>query len=107
MTSRILSILLMTIALAGTVYAQRLPSHYPESFQRTGTVDDARDDVVVINDVPYTLSDSVVVHSLSASNVSVARVRRGAQIGYRTGQNRQIVEIWLLPSNYDHSKSRR
>jgi len=98
---------LLTIALCGTSVAQRLPGYYPESFQRTGTVDDVDDDRIVINDVPYGLSSSVVVHTLFAQETFVSALRKGTLIGYQVGEDRQIVEIWALPDDYDVSKGRR
>lgn len=106
MICRILSLAILMLAVCGSATAQRLPGHYPDRFQRTGKVDDLQESRIIINDIPYTLSESVVVHSLSAPKVSVARLRRGILIGFRLGGNRRIVEIWLLPYDYDESERR-
>lgn len=107
MRNGIRSVVLLTIAVCGSALAQRLPSHYPDSFQRTGTVDDISTTTIVINDIPYTLSNTVVVHSLTESRIAVARIRPDDVIGFEFGENRQIVEIWLLPDDYQQSRVHR
>lgn len=107
MMTRVRLILLLMLAVGGTASAQRLPDHYPEGFQRTGTVDDVQTGTIIINDVPYQLSASVLIHSLYQDEVPVSRVRKGTLVGYRIGDNRQIAEIWLLPANYDVARTRR
>lgn len=107
MKIRKLLIILTAVAVSGAAWAQRLPSYYPESFQRTGTVDDIREGEIVVNDIQYVLGDSVVVHTLSEQKAPVSRLRRGALIGYRLADNREIVEIWLLPVSYEANGRRR
>lgn len=105
--SRLRSAIILAISLGGTALAQNLPDYYPESFQRTGTVDDIGDDRIIINDSSFGLSDDVVVHSLFARETFVSTIRRGDLVGYLAAENRQIVEIWILPDNYDESANRR
>ena len=79
-----------------------------KGFQNTGRVDAvyAEDNRIVIDDTSYQMSTSVVVRSLSSKNDSLARVRQGANVGFRLGKSRLIEEFWLLPGNYDRSKRR-
>ena len=99
--------LLITIALSGNAFAQRIPDYYPDRFQRTGIVDDVQTGTIIVNDIPYSLSPDLVVHSLFERETFITRVLRGNLIGYRFGQSHQIVEIWILPDDYDQSASRR
>ena len=105
--------LLLGLAVAlfatATSLAQNFPSYYPkDGFQRTGTVDAVYTDEgrVVIDDVPYLVSEELVVHALNAYSVSVARIRPGIKVGFKQGNNRVISEFWLLPLNYDSRKRR-
>lgn len=110
MTSKILSSLLVTCVLVTTAFAQNLPSYYTEDgFQRTGRIDAVRleERVVIINDIEFTLSESIVVHSLSNEKDSIGRLTSGKIVGYRLGSNAEIAEIWLLPSYYDRSRRGR
>lgn len=100
-------IILLTVTFSGTSFAQQLPDYYPESFQRTGTVDDISSERIVINDVPYTLTASTLVHTLYAEETVIAAIQPRTTVGYRIGENREIIEIWELPNNYDRSRSRR
>jgi hypothetical protein len=86
-----------------TAIAADFPSYYPEKgFQNTGRVDAvyAEDNRIVIGDIAYHMSTSVVVRSLSSKNDSLARVRPGAHVGFRLGKSQLIEEFWLLPGNY-------
>lgn len=99
----------LALALAGTAIAQSLPSYYPtKGFPHTGRIDAvyAGEDRVVIDDKSYVISDSAIVRSLSSDDDSMARIRAGAHVGYKTSGNRVIVEFWLLPKNYDASRRR-
>jgi len=108
MKSRVLrTFILLAIIVTGPSLAQRLPGYYPDSFQRIGTVDDISSDRIVINDVPYALSNSVVVHALFAEEILISILRRGTTVGYLVGENRQVVEIWQLPNNYKPPRNRR
>lgn len=107
MKKQLISAFLIAIALASTAFAQRLPAHYPsEGFQRTGIVDAVLLDEnrIVIGDISYAVSDNVVIHSLTAKDVSIARLRPGVRVGIRNGRSRVLTELWLLPSNYDSKR---
>jgi len=95
--------LMIMLPLACPALADGLPSHYPdEGFSRTGRVDAVYtiEGRVVINDLPYQVSKSAIVHSLTAERVSIARIRKGVHVAFRLNGNRVIDEFWLLPANY-------
>jgi len=94
-------VLAVTLAHAG------FPSWYPkDGFERWGKIDDFRteDAAIVIGDMYYRFPDNLVVHSLSQYSDSIARVRKGATVGYFVDQSasgqRIVRELWLLPDNY-------
>jgi len=109
MSKKIILGLVIGLVAMTTAIAQNFPSYYPEEgFQRTGTVnavyyDESR---IVIDDVPYHMSDAPVVHSLTAYSVSIARLRPGVKVGFKAGNRRLINEFWLLPINYDPRQRR-
>ena len=108
MFKRITFLFVALFALCSAATAQGLPSYYPkEGFQRVGTLDDLQlgRQVIVINDVAFTMSDNLIVHSLTSYSVPSSRLRIGSQVGYKfSRQGGLITEIWLLPKGY---KSRR
>jgi hypothetical protein len=86
--------------------ADRLPSHYPDAFQRTGTVDrvDFVSRQIVIGDSKFVLAQDAVLHSLSSQNDSLGRLIQGTMVGVRYSQHgraRVAEELWLLPSTYE------
>ena len=102
-------ILVIAYALTSTAIAATLPSYYPaEGFQRTGRVDAVHIEErrIIIGDISYQVSKSVIVHSLTSYRSSMARVRQGAHVAFRMGKGRVIEEFWLLPKDYDASKQR-
>lgn len=102
-------IVALLLALASPVVAQGLPSYYPsEGFQRTGLVDGiyADENRIVINDIPYQYSTSVVVHSLSSYRAPLSRVTTGTRVGYKMTREGVIIELWLLPDNYKRAGRR-
>ena len=102
-------VLAIAFVLTSTAIAAGFPSYYPEKgFQNTGRVDAVYADAnrIIIGDISYKMSTSVVVRSLSSKNDSLARVRAGAHVGFRLGRGQLIEEFWLLPGNYDRSKRR-
>ena len=93
--------------LACPAFSQDLPKYYPaEGFQRTGLVDAIYYDEgkIVINDIPYMYSRDVVVHSMSSYRVSLEQVRNGERVAYKVGCGGEIVELWLLPTNYSDGR---
>lgn len=102
-------VLAIAFVLTSTAIAAGFPSYYPErGFQNTGRVDAvyAEENRIVIDDISYQMSMSVVVRSLSSKSDSLARVRQGAHVGFRLGRGELIEEFWLLPGSYDRSRRR-
>ncbi len=102
----------VAILLAGTVAAQNLPRYYQDAdFQRTGRIDSIQIEAqrLVIDDVPYTFSSSLVVHSPRAYSVPISNLKVGSTVGYKllNARGRLIGEIWLLPDDYDKRTRRR
>ncbi len=102
--------LLFALVVTTTAIAANYPSYYPEEgLQRTGRVDAIypAENRIVIGDIPYQMSDSPIVHSLTAYSVSIARVRPGVIVGFNAGQSRVINEFWLMPPDYDPRERRQ
>ncbi|NOX68802.1 MAG: hypothetical protein GXP15_06425 [Gammaproteobacteria bacterium] len=109
MKKTIALLLLAIIPLACPALADKLPSYYPdEGFSRTGLVDAVYTvkSRIVIDDIPYQVSKSAIVHSLTSERVSIARIRPGVRVAFKTGSDRSIQEFWLLPANYDRATRR-
>lgn len=103
MIKKFISVVALSFLLAGTAAAQALPTYYPkEGFQRTGHIDAVhlKENRIVVNDISYVLSDSIIVRSLSAPNAPIQRLRKGAHVAFNSAPNQTINEIWLLPGNY-------
>lgn len=102
--------LAITFAFAGSAFAQNLPSYYPkDGFQRTGQVDAvyAGEFRIVIDDIPYQYSKSVIVHSLTAYRSSLGRIHSGVRVAFRTSSGGRVIEeIWLLPRNFERRGTR-
>ena len=98
----LVAILCVSLTLASDAYAEG------SDFQRTGRVDDVQleEGRITINDMPFRLSESLVVHSMQASNVSKRRIRAGIKVGYKSAGGDVITEIWLLPETYDLRRRR-
>ncbi len=102
-------LVLLMIAVAPAALAQGLPDYYPkEGFKRTAVVtavypDEGR---IVIGDLEYRMNSRPIVRSLSSRYDSMARIRPGAHVAFRIGENREIVEFWLLPKNYTGGRRR-
>ncbi len=104
-----IALLITSLVLATSAFAQGLPKHYPsEGFQRTGVVHAVYPDElrIVINDIPYAYSKAVVVRSLSSNRASFTRVRPGMKVAYKMGSDQRIIEMWLLPPNYSDARRR-
>ena len=102
--------IIVALLVATTTAYAAFPAYYPQGgFQRVGTLDDVQlhRQVIIINDIPYSLANSFIVHSTSAYSVPATRLERGGQIGYKTSSGgRLITEIWLLPRDYENQKRR-
>ena len=102
--------LVVAVMFASTAMAADLPSYYPkEGFQRVGILDAVQLDrqVIIISDIPYSLSNNLIVHSTTSYSAPTSQLRLGAKIGYNMARSgRLITEIWLLPSNYKSPQRR-
>lgn len=102
-------VLAIAVVFMNTAIAQVLPNYYPaKGFQNTGRVDAvyAEESRIVIDDVSYQVSASVIVRSLSSRSDSLLRVRPGAHVGFRVSRGDSIEEFWLLPGNYKAPRRR-
>jgi len=76
----------------------QLPDYYPAAFQRLGVLNEIREqNVWVVNGVKQTISNSVIVHSLSTNFSSLYAVNQGMELGYTKNLDNQIIELWILP----------
>ena len=104
-------LLVVAVMLASSLAYADFPNYYPkDGFQRTGILDAVQLDrqILVINDIPYNLANSFIVHSPSNYSVPATRLRGGTQIGYKLAAGgRLITEIWLLPNDYKSPRERR
>ena len=112
MRSLQLTLGVIALLLAGTVAAQNLPRYYQNAdFQRTGTIDSVQIEAqrIVIDDIPYSISSNLVVHSPRAYSVPVSNLKVGSLVGYKmlNARSRLIGEIWLLPNDYNDRARRR
>jgi hypothetical protein len=103
MKKTILLIIVMACGFMSThAMAQKFPSYYPEKgFHETGIIDLVNLGMgkIIIDDSSYRISPQAVVRSLSSREDSMARLRVGANVGFKmTGG--VITEFWLLPANY-------
>lgn len=102
--------IIVALLVATTTAYAAFPAYYPkEGFQRVGTLDDVQlnRQVIIINDIPYSLANSFIVHSPRAYSVPATRLERGGLVGYKMASSgRLITEIWLLPRDYENPKRR-
>lgn len=91
-------LLLATInfsAIAGT-----LPSHYPQSFIWTGTVDDIKPGVVVIGDRAFSnVGSHVSLHRLKSNQSSIQDLQVGMSVGCVLSDSNQLISLWELPDS--------
>ena len=111
MMKKITYLLIVAIAMVSSLAYAEFPKYYPENgFQRTGILDDVQLDrqILVINDIPYSLANNLIVHSQSSYSVPATRLRSGTQIGYKMAAGGSLItEIWLLPNDYKSPRQRR
>jgi hypothetical protein len=103
MNKTVLLIIVMACSLLGTqAMAQKFPGYYPAEFPEIGVIDgvDLGTGKIRIDDSVYQVSPNAVIRSLSSKEDSVARLRVGANVGFRS-RGGVIIEFWLLPANYD------
>ena len=102
----------VALLLTGTVLAQDMPRYYEDAdFQRTGRIDSVQIEAqrIIIDDVSYSISSNLIVHSPRAYSVPVSNLKVGTLVGYKmlNTRGRLISEIWLLPNDYDDRPRRR
>ncbi len=111
MMKRIAILIASAALLASSIAMAEFPNYYPkDGFPRVGTLDSVQlgRQVVVINDVPYSLSNNVIIHSLRSYSVPTSQLRIGSQVGYKMAAGgRLVTEIWLLPDDYENPRRRR
>lgn len=108
MKKAVLLSIILACGFTGTALAQKFPDYYPsEGFGETGPIDwiDLSAGKIVIDDSNYRISPNVVVRSLSSKEDSLARLRVGTNVAFKS-RGGMIIEVWLLPDNYS-SKRRR
>ncbi len=101
---RLIQILALNVSLMLGVCAVAGPSHYPESFQRMGIVDDVRQGAIVINDQLYYITSALKVHAPKKGDKNWKALRKGQSIGYSfkasgTGRRGDVTEVWILTSD--------
>ena len=102
------TLVFISVVITSTAFAQGLPAHYPDSFPRSGTVDDVQQGAIVVGDILYRLSDELVIHTyLNQQSVSIGQLRNDVKIGFEVNDDGVIVEIWLLPVYYNEVRRRR
>ena len=99
--------LTMTLLIySGGVLADKLPKHYPESFQHIGQIDDMRNNIIIIDDSMLSLAPSTQVHTPRARFATLKALKKGLRVGFSTtresGSNTagKITEIWVLPTRF-------
>jgi hypothetical protein len=100
------AIVVFTAALAAPAGAADRAPGYPESFQRTGVIDQvptAANPTLIINDYAYAVSPSVVVRTPTSSrSIPVQTLRVKQYVGFTVSgegpeSRGQVTEIWVLP----------
>lgn len=108
---KLTTMLAVVAVMSSSLAFAAFPAYYPkEGFQRVGILDDVQlnRQMIVVNDIPYSLADSVIVHSPKSFSVPSSQLRIGAQVGYKMAAGgRLITEIWLLPSDYKNPRRGR
>ncbi len=98
MKKTVLLIVVMACSfISMSAMAQKYPSYYPAEFSEIGIIDAVNigKGKILIDDSAYQISPEAVVHSLSSSEDSVARLRVGAKVGFKL-RGGVITEFWLL-----------
>lgn len=108
MKKAVLLSIVIACGFTGIALAQKFPSYYPSGgFGETGPIDaiDLNAGKIVIDDSSYRISPNALVRSLSSKEDSLARLRVGTIVAFKS-RGGMIIEFWLLPDNYG-SKRRR
>ena len=100
-----IALMMALVIYSGVALADKLPKHYPESFQRFGGIDDIGKGFIVIDDSWYVLTPSTQVHTPRAHYSTLNALKKGLKVGYTTTGERggtagKIAEIWVLPQRF-------
>jgi hypothetical protein len=109
--SRIFAGLLLIGSAAGAAAAD-LPSYYPKSFEKIGTINSrssASSKTIVINDSSFGVARAVQVHTLVTRNASLAVLKSGQLAGFSVvgggpATKGEVVEIWTLPPGFKNPR---
>lgn len=104
MMKKIIYLIAAVSMMASSMAIAAFPNYYPKGgLHLVGNLDDVqlKRQVVIINDISYSLADNVIVHSPSSFSVPTTQLRIGGKVGYRMATGGQLItEIWLLPRDY-------
>ncbi|MCF6231168.1 MAG: hypothetical protein L3J62_10370 [Gammaproteobacteria bacterium] len=89
-------------------FADKLPAHYPESFNNIGQVDDLHPGYIVIDDMEFSVSPATRVYTPHSRFSSLRVLKKGMQVGYaaehKGNEVGQVTEIWVLPKGFGRSE---
>ncbi|MCF6230794.1 MAG: hypothetical protein L3J62_08400 [Gammaproteobacteria bacterium] len=112
MNRYIFTVVLFVVFLmpASGAFADKLPAHYPESFNNIGTIDDLRKDAIMINDLEFSVSPATRVYTPHSRFSSLRVLKIGSMVGFSIVEKgeagiRQVSEIWVLPERFNGSGS--
>ncbi len=101
------ALMMALLVFSGGVQAEKLPKHYPESFQSVGEIDEIGKGFIVIDDMELSLKPSTQVHTPRTRFSTLNVLKKGLQIGYTSAGERQetageVTEIWVLPKHFKY-----
>ncbi len=103
------SALLPLLLLVSASAAANLPDYYPaEGFARTAQIDAfiPEEQRIIVGDISYQLADNVIVHTPNSYSAPLSSLKVGDRIAIRMGGGRRVVEIWLVPDDYEGRRGR-
>ncbi len=69
---------------------------YPIIFDIQGRIDRLSDNVIVVNDTLFKLSDNIVYNTPNGNDVRQDQFRKGDFVGMKLNSNGIVVAVWLL-----------
>jgi len=105
----VIALMMVLLIYSGGVQAEKLPKHYPESFQSVGEIDEIGKGLIVIDDMELSLKPSTQVHTPRTRFSTLNVLKKGLRIGYTsTGERKEtageITEIWVLPKYFKYGE---